>query len=101
MYQLEDLKGKANNIRKNIVKTVTEAKSGHPGGSLSSVEIATAIYFTQMDITPDNVASTNRDRFVLSKGHASPPVSYTHLDVYKRQVSESEISGKHRSTADT
>ena len=38
MYQLEDLKGKANNIRKNIVKTVTEAKSGHPGGSLSSVE---------------------------------------------------------------
>ena len=72
MYQLEDLKGKANNIRKNIVKTVTEAKSGHPGGSLSSVEIATAIYFTQMDITPDNVASTNRDRFVLSKGHASP-----------------------------
>ena len=39
MYQLEDLKGKANNIRKNIVKTVTEAKSGHPGGSLSSVEI--------------------------------------------------------------
>lgn len=46
MYQLEDLKGKANNIRKNIVKTVTEAKSGHPGGSLSSVEIATAIYFT-------------------------------------------------------
>ena len=72
MYQSEDLKGKANNIRKNIVKTVTEAKSGHPGGSLSSVEIATAIYFTQMDITPDNVASTNRDRFVLSKGHASP-----------------------------
>lgn len=72
MYQLEDLKGKANNIRKNIVKMVTEAKSGHPGGSLSSVEIATAIYFTQMDITKENMTSTNRDRFVLSKGHASP-----------------------------
>lgn len=72
MYQVEELKGKANNIRKHIVKMVTEAKSGHPGGSLSSVEYATAIYFTQMDINKDNISSTNRDRFVLSKGHASP-----------------------------
>lgn len=72
MYDIEVLKGHANNIRKNIVKTVTEAKSGHPGGSLSSVEFATAIYFTQMNIDNDNISSTNRDRFVLSKGHASP-----------------------------
>ena len=90
MYQLEDLKGKANNIRKNIVKTVTEAKSGHPGGSLSSVEIATAIYFTQMDITSDNVASTNRDRFVLSKGHASP-LLYSVL-AEKGLIEEEELS---------
>ena len=72
MYDFEVLKEHANNIRKNIVKTVTEAKSGHPGGSLSSVEYATAIYFTQMDVNKDNLESTNRDRFVLSKGHASP-----------------------------
>lgn len=71
MYDFEVLKEHANNIRKNIVKTVTEAKSGHPGGSLSSVEYATAIYFTQMDVNKDNLESTNRDRFVLSKGHAS------------------------------
>ena len=72
MYDIKVLKGHANNIRKNLVKTVTEAKSGHPGGSLSSVEYATAIYFTQMDIDKDNLNTTSRDRFVLSKGHASP-----------------------------
>lgn len=72
MSDLENLREHATNIRKNIVKMVTEAGSGHPGGSLSSVEILTAIYFTQMDINADNLDSTARDRFVLSKGHASP-----------------------------
>ena len=72
MSELDILKGNAVNIRKNIVKMVTEAKSGHPGGSLSSVEIGVALYFTQMDINEENISSLNRDRFVLSKGHASP-----------------------------
>lgn len=90
MYQLEDLKGKTNNIRKNIVKMVTEAKSGHPGGSLSSVEIATAIYFTQMDINEENINTTNRDRFVLSKGHASP-LLYSVL-AEKGIIEEQELS---------
>ena len=72
MAELDILKGHAVNIRKNIVKMVTEAKSGHPGGSLSSVEIGVALYFTQMDINEENISSLNRDRFVLSKGHASP-----------------------------
>lgn len=72
MSDLENLREHATNIRKNIVKMVTAAGSGHPGGSLSSVEILTAIYFTQMDINADNLESTARDRFVLSKGHASP-----------------------------
>ncbi|MCR1870253.1 transketolase [Longicatena caecimuris] len=72
MSKIDVLKGHATNIRKNIVKMVTEAKSGHPGGSLSSVEIATAIYFTQMNIDENNLTSNQRDRFVLSKGHASP-----------------------------
>lgn len=72
MSDLENLREHATNIRKNIVKMVTAAGSGHPGGSLSSVEILTAIYFTQMDINADNLESYERDRFVLSKGHASP-----------------------------
>lgn len=62
----------ANNIRINIMKEIFNAHSGHPGGSLSATEIVTEIYFRQMDITKDNVNSINRDRFILSKGHASP-----------------------------
>ena len=72
MSEMEVLKRHTTNIRRNIIKMVTEAKSGHPGGSLSSVEILTAIYFTQMNITKDNLESVERDRFVLSKGHAAP-----------------------------
>lgn len=59
-------------VRKNIIRMVTEAKSGHPGGSLSSVEILTALYFNKMNIDPNNPKDPDRDRFVLSKGHASP-----------------------------
>ena len=62
----------ARNIRKNIVKMVTEAASGHPGGSLSAADILTVLYFNEMDITKENAGSKDRDRFVLSKGHASP-----------------------------
>lgn len=69
---MKDLKKHANNIRKNIIRMVYEAKSGHPGGSLSAADILTALYFKEMDITADNVNGINRDRFVLSKGHASP-----------------------------
>lgn len=72
MSELDILKRHAVNMRKNIVKMVTEAQSGHPGGSLSSVEIGVALYFTQMDVNKENLSSYNRDRFVLSKGHASP-----------------------------
>ncbi len=89
MVELETLKKHAINIRKNIVKMVTEAKSGHPGGSLSAVEILTAIYFTQMDITKDNLDSVDRDRFVLSKGHASP-VLYATL-AQKGFIDEKEL----------
>ncbi|MEG0709731.1 MAG: transketolase [Longicatena sp.] len=90
MYEINALKGHTNNIRKNIVKMVTEAKSGHPGGSLSSVEFATAIYFTQMDINEENMSSTSRDRFVLSKGHASP-LLYAVLSE-KGFIEESELA---------
>ena len=67
-----ELKQHANNIRKNILTEVYSAKSGHPGGSLSAADILTELYFEQMDINKDNVNTIDRDRFVLSKGHASP-----------------------------
>jgi len=62
----------ANTIRQDIVKMVAEASSGHPGGSLSAADIVTVLYFKEMNIDPKNGKDPNRDRFVLSKGHASP-----------------------------
>ncbi|MCL2320826.1 MAG: transketolase [Oscillospiraceae bacterium] len=62
----------AKTIREDIIKMVTEANSGHPGGSLSSVEILVSLYFNKMNVDPKNPKDPNRDRFVLSKGHASP-----------------------------
>ena len=59
-------------LRRDIVKMVTESESGHPGGSLSSVEIITTLYFNEMNIDINNPKDPNRDRFVLSKGHAAP-----------------------------
>lgn len=68
----EELKKHAQNIRRNIVKEVYNAQSGHIGGSLSSADILTVLYFEEMDITKENAGTIERDRFVLSKGHASP-----------------------------
>lgn len=68
---INDLKKISNEIRKNIIEQVYSAQSGHPGGALSSVEILTALYFNQMNINPQKPDDENRDRFVLSKGHAS------------------------------
>ena len=62
----------ANRIRQGIVTEVYSAQSGHPGGSLSAADILTELYFEQMDINKENVNTLDRDRFVLSKGHASP-----------------------------
>ena len=59
-------------IRMGIIEGVHAAKSGHPGGSLSIAEIMTYLYFKQMNIDPKNPKMENRDRFVLSKGHAAP-----------------------------
>lgn len=70
--EIENLKKTAQLVRQDIVKMITESASGHPGGSLSSVEILTALYFSEMNIDPKNPKDENRDRFVLSKGHAAP-----------------------------
>ena len=69
---IEELKEKAKNIRINIIKQVYEAKSGHPGGSLSCADILTVLYFNQMNINEKEPKDMLRDRFVLSKGHCSP-----------------------------
>jgi len=66
------LKLTANKVRKDIVKMITEAKSGHPGGSLSAVDVVTALYFNVMRHNPENPKWEDRDRFILSKGHAAP-----------------------------
>lgn len=62
----------AQNVRRNILKMVHNAKSGHPGGSMSAADLITTLYFEEMDINANNVGSIDRDKFVLSKGHASP-----------------------------
>ena len=62
----------ANEIRKGIVTAVHSAKSGHPGGSLSAADIFTYLYFEELNIDPKNPGKTDRDRFVLSKGHVAP-----------------------------
>jgi len=69
---VQDLKEKAKTIRKHIICMTREAGSGHPGGSLSAVEIVTALYFKVMKIDPQNPRWEDRDRFILSKGHAAP-----------------------------
>jgi len=62
----------ARNIRISVVKSIHAAGSGHPGGSLSAVDITAALYFNEMNVDPENPKMTNRDKFVLSKGHAAP-----------------------------
>ncbi len=67
-----DLMKYANEVRKGILTAVYSAKSGHPGGSLSATEIYTYLYFEEMNINPNSPKKVDRDRFVLSKGHAAP-----------------------------
>lgn len=69
---LEELKAQAKQIRRDIIEMTGTAGSGHPGGSLSATELATALYFAIMRHDPQNPKWTDRDRFILSKGHASP-----------------------------
>lgn len=68
----EFLKIKANEIRKDIIEEVYNAKSGHPGGSLSIADIMTVLYFDELNIDENNPRWEDRDRLVLSKGHCAP-----------------------------
>lgn len=69
---IRELEAKAKTIRKDIISMLAEAGSGHPGGSLSSVEIVTTLYFNVLRLRPEEPLWQDRDRFVLSKGHAAP-----------------------------
>ena len=59
-----ELEKQANEVRKGIIKAIHAAKSGHPGGSLSSADILTYLYFEEMNIDPKNPKMEGRDRFV-------------------------------------
>jgi transketolase len=69
---LEDLVRKAHQLRIDIIKMLALAGSGHPGGSLSAVEVLVALYFHTMRHNPEDPDSPDRDRFILSKGHCCP-----------------------------
>ena len=70
--QVTELARRSRAIRRHIVTMVTEAKSGHPGGSLSATDIVATLYFNEMKVDPNRPDDPERDRFVLSKGHAAP-----------------------------
>lgn len=69
---LAELQAIALRVRREIIEMIGAAKSGHPGGSLSAVELIVELYFDYMRIDPRNPKWPDRDRFILSKGHAAP-----------------------------
>ena len=72
MTSVEELQELARRCRVHILNMVYEAQAGHPGGSLSEIDLLAALYKTQLRIRPDEPNWEDRDRFILSKGHASP-----------------------------
>ena len=72
LNRVAELKEIARNVRIGIIDAVHSAASGHPGGSLSSADLMTYLYFEELNIDPADPQMADRDRFVLSKGHCSP-----------------------------
>jgi transketolase len=70
--ELEDLKEMARQCRIDIIRMTAEAKSGHVGGSLSAIDILTVLFFKTLRHDPNDPQKLDRDRFIMSKGHASP-----------------------------
>ena len=70
--EILELQKIANEVRKGIVTSTHSAKAGHPGGSLSAADILTYLYFEELNVNPKDEKNPDRDRFVLSKGHAAP-----------------------------
>lgn len=72
MYTHKELQRISNELRIDIIKAISNAKSGHPGGSLSAIDILVYLFFNEIKRTKENALDPNRDRFVLSKGHGVP-----------------------------
>jgi transketolase len=72
MLNIDDLKNVARTLKIDSLKSIYKAKSGHIGGCLSAAEMITALYFHVLRVDPSNPQKNDRDRFVLSKGHAAP-----------------------------
>ncbi|MDE6946656.1 MAG: transketolase [Anaeroplasmataceae bacterium] len=88
---MEDLSKIALNIRRNIIKMIYAASSCHPGGALSCADLLTVLYFSEMRVDVNNPKDENRDRFVLSKGHASAALYATLAE--KGFLSKEELLG--------
>ncbi len=88
MASLDELKTIARILRRHIVTMIGRAGSGHPGGSLSCVEILTALYFGVLKHRPSDPDWPDRDRFILSKGHAAPALYATLAECGYFQVEE-------------
>ena len=71
-HTIEELEGIARELRRDAIETIYQAGSGHPGGSLSEMDILVALYFDVLRHDPSNPHWPDRDRFILSKGHACP-----------------------------
>lgn len=72
MADIKELQLRSNEARIDIINMIAKAKSGHPGSSLSCIDIMISLYFGVMGYTKESVDNPDRDRFVLSKGHAAP-----------------------------
>lgn len=69
---MKKLEKKAQELRTMIIQSLAAAGSGHPGGSLSAIDILTTLYYQEMTINTQNYQQKNRDHFILSKGHGAP-----------------------------
>jgi transketolase len=87
---INNLKLTAVKIRKHIIEMLYRAESGHPGGSLSAVDAIVALYFAHMNHNPKKPNDPNRDRFILSKGHAAPALYGTLAEAGYFSVNELE-----------
>ena len=72
MYSVDELKKTANTIRYDAMKAIYTVGSGHPGGSLSAADLLAVLYFHTLRVDPQRPKWEDRDRFLLSKGHAAP-----------------------------
>jgi transketolase len=71
-YSLSQLQRLANEMRVDIISMLHESKSGHPGGSLSAIDLMTVLYYNHLKRTKENASDPDRERFILSKGHGVP-----------------------------